>query len=835
MRGISKLAALLSALVLSLLVGSPAWAVTPVAAKKPKVQVLTEGQKQILKKKAIKVRAKGLDEGKLKLKAKSSTFDQQKPRKLARPAVLRPQRPVAKLKLTSAGRKAAKSCEARDVQITGKGVKLKFELERDTAKCKPKPIDLANADSCDIIGQQDGSLCMLPFPNDFYTVKDKKTVTGRRIDFTDEAMPQNASGVPIAAAPYNLNDGFSPGQAIVVRVPGLDNPDALEATDPIQLNELSRNDAAAKNEPIVVIDTTTGKRHPIWVEIDSNAGTPEAPAPQDTAVLIHPAVNFEHGHRYVVAMRNLKTAEGKTIEAPEGFRYYRDKLPSKKQAIKSQSKRFENVFRSLRKAKVKRSDLYLAWDFTVASAENISGRMLSIRDDAFGQLGDSNLADLQVQGSAPSYSVDTVTEYAPCGGDGCQDGEDAELQRRIDGTFTVPCYLQPDCGPGGRFALDANGMPTRNGTYTANFRCIVPRETLDTAGAAAGNRPQVYGHGLLGSANETSSGPQQSLAQTHKFVICGTDEIGFSANDVPNTIGLLGNLADFPELTDRVQQGLLNELFLGRLMIHPQGFSGNAAFHVDPADLGSPAVINTERLYYNGNSQGGILGGALTAVAPDFTRASLGVPGMNYSVLLNRSIDFDVYKTVLDPAYPNPMTQQLALSLIQMLWDRSESNGYAHRMTDDPLPNTPAHEVLLNVAFGDHQVTTWQADVEARTVGARIHTPIVYEGRWPGVDVGWGIEPIQSYPYTGSAIVYWDSGPVRPPETGTGGDNGVVGTDPPPVQNVPNESGDDPHGLPRQAAAEQQMVSDFLRPEPLSSITDTCLGGPCYAGGFTGP
>ena len=171
-------------------------------------------------------------------------------------------------------------------------------------------------------------------------------------------------------------------------------------------------------------------------------------------------------------------------------------------------------------------------------------------------------------------------------------------------------------------------------------------------------------------------------------------------------------------------------------------------------------MIDTSRLYYNGNSQGGILGGALTAVAPDFTRASLGVPAMNYSVLLNRSIDFDTYKAFLDPAYPDPMTQQLALSLIQMLWDRSEANGYAHRMTDDPLPNTPPHEVLMNVAFGDHQVTTWQADVEARTIGAEIHGPVVYEGRWPGVDVAWGIPRIGGYPFAGSAIVYWDSGPA---------------------------------------------------------------------------
>ena len=45
--------------------------------------------------------------------------------------------------------------------------------------------------------------------------------------------------------------------------------------------------------------------------------------------------------------------------------------------------------------------------------------------------------------------------------------------------------------------------------------------------------------------------------------------------------------------------------------------------------------IDTSRLYYNGNSQGGIIGGALTALSPDFTRASLGVPAMNYSVLLH--------------------------------------------------------------------------------------------------------------------------------------------------------------------------------------------------------
>ena len=31
------------------------------------------------------------------------------------------------------------------------------------------------------------------------------------------------------------------------------------------------------------------------------------------------------------------------------------------------------------------------------------------------------------------------------------------------------------------------------------------------------------------------------------------------------------------------------------------------------------------------------------------------------------------------------------------------------------------------------------------------------------------------------------------------------------------------------------MVSDFLQPDGVSHITDTCNGGPCYSGTFTGP
>src|SRR5262249_53552620 len=170
--------------------------------------------------------------------------------------------------------------------------------------------------------------------------------------------------------------------------------------------------------------------------------------------------------------------------------------------------------------------------------------------------------------------------------------------------------------------------------------CIIPRSVVD--GGQPPSRPVVYGHGLFGNTSELHSGLLQTFANQDNSVLCATPEIGMSSGDLGNTAKILADESHFPELTDRVQQGTLNELYLGRAMIHPQGLNSDAAFHVD-GTLGSGPVIDTSHLYYNGNSQGGILGGALTAVAPDFTRAALGVPAMRYSMLLPRSVAFDEF------------------------------------------------------------------------------------------------------------------------------------------------------------------------------------------------
>ena len=56
-----------------------------------------------------------------------------------------------------------------------------------------------------------------------------------------------------------------------------------------------------------------------------------------------------------------------------------------------------------------------------------------------------------------------------------------------------------------------------------------------------------------------------------------------STEDIPNAVSILADVSHFPSLADRTQQGMLNFLYLGRAMIHPQGFITDPAFQLRAA------------------------------------------------------------------------------------------------------------------------------------------------------------------------------------------------------------------------------------------------------------
>jgi hypothetical protein len=558
----------------------------------------------------------------------------------------------------------------------------------------------------------------------------------------------------------------------------------------------------------VLIDARTGRRQPFWAELEASA-----PSNARRALLIRPARNLASGRRYVVALRRLKTGSGRRIAPKFAFRALRDRRPTRSRAIEQRRPAMRRVFRALKRARIPRRDLVLAWDFTVASRLSTTGPMLHIRDEAFAALGDTDLSDLDPEGRSPAFAI-TRDELTP--------PTELEIGRVVEGTITVPCFLEnPGCAVGRGFARDADGLPQQRpgNTYAAFFRCVIPRDV-----PVGGGRALLYGHGLLGNPLDSRDSAQaqlKTLAHERGFTVCGTYWSGLSGanggEDTAQAVAAVQDLSKFGPIADRLQQGMLNALYLGRAMVAADGLRSHPAF--------AGAFDTTRRLFYDGNSLGGIEGGALTAVAPDFDRAVLGVPGMNYSTLVQRSVDFAPFRSLLEASYPKPLDRAVIFSLMSNLWDRGDANGYAQYMTRRPLPDTPPHEVLMHVALGDHQVAPVTADVMARTIGARVWNKLD-PGRSTDEEPFFGIPALTRFPYTGSALVVFDSGPFTPANP--------QGTPLPPIGNVPPAQGQDPHEFPRRTPESRAMKDQFLRVGGRLQ-TPPCGGGVCHSNGFTGP
>jgi hypothetical protein len=165
------------------------------------------------------------------------------------------------------------------------------------------------------------------------------------------------------------------------------------------------------------------------------------------------------------------------------------------------------------------------------------------------------------------------------------------------------------------------------------------------------------------------------------------------------------------------------------------------------------------------------------------------------------------------------------------MWDHSDADGLAQHMTNHPLPNTPVHHVLMQLGLGDHQVSNFAAQVEARTIGAHARVPWADHGRFSEHDPTYGLGAITGFPFDGSAIVLWDSGPVRKSPCPAG--DSECGTPPPPTTNTPPDQGHDPHELPRRSALARAQKSAFLSIG--GKVVDVCGARPCYAGAWTGP
>lgn len=576
--------------------------------------------------------------------------------------------------------------------------------------------------------------CLLPYPSSVFLDPDPSTPTGLRIHYDVGALPSNAANPPQPIDPtdWNTLDGFSPGPMILALFPDTGFP-----VDPITSGIAFHTDFAPSLEvghPTVLLRAVDGERVLHFGEMDVQTDDVTK-----KALILRPGRRLDNATRYLVAIRHLVDTVGNPIAARLAFRALRDGIDDGAvelacgaacaAAIAARRPLLEDVFERLETAGVDRSDLLLAWDFTTASDAAITSWMVSIRDQAYA-LG------------TPSFTVTRVM-------DGNGNGFNANIWARIEGTFQAPLFMTKDA-PASRLNL-VDGVPTQNGFATVPFVVDVARKSVAAANPGIDPEPAratLWGHGLLGTRFQL--GTLSQLANLYNFVIAAVDMQGMSDPDlIPAVLPATSNISFFHYIPERLHQGFLHHLLLGKLLADPvAGFNSDPAFQLGANGAG---VIDTEQVFYSGGSQGGIFGGAIMALTEEFERGLLAVPAANYSTLLQRSIDFQPFFVLLRANYPDALDRTLAYPLIQQLWDRAEPNGYLPHILPGDLSDPPfPHKILIHMATYDSEVSNLGTEIMVRSLGipqvAPVHRTFFQV-------------PAMTAPFDGSAMVEID--PLR--------------------------------------------------------------------------
>jgi hypothetical protein len=595
------------------------------------------------------------------------------------------------------------------------------------------------------------SHCGFPFPSNVYLVPDSTTKSGFKVAIPKEAMPVSAQVGALDPGVVADSDGFSPGQTILTQMPGA-TITGLPTQDTLAMS-------VTTTSPTILLNADTGELVPHFSELDDEIG--EGPSTQ--TFMIRPVVRLGDATHYIVAIRHLPPSPT--------FKALRDGTASCDPSVALRKTLYADIFAKLNAAGIDPSDLQIAWDYTTATQANNTQWLLHMRDDALAYATANSIsytlfppapAGTTPDPSSPSCNNLTVSTVNATethamspneiGSGNCsQDGPTPHIWRRLFGLMTVPIYttspnpaLDADMTMPAGLNFGPDGMPAQNGLAQYEFEVSIP-----TAATVTPGNPLANGHGLLGHKTEGDSSYLPLIDDQGDFVSIAVDFVGFSADDNNVVTNMLGtDVTQFKNIVGRQHQGFINSLLAMRVI---------KELATDPTTYfnGNP-TIDPSKVYYRGDSQGGIMGTTYMAISTDVTQGVLGEPGSPYSLLLNRSADFGPFFVLMKIAFGTGANIQTTLGLLQMVWDRTEPDGYMPYIVSNMLPSTPAHNILIHDNIGDYQVTPLGAHVIARAVGAKNLSAVNREI--------YGI-PDAPGPLTGPTIVEWSWGLEPAPET----------------------------------------------------------------------
>lgn len=626
---------------------------------------------------------------------------------------------------------------------------------------------------CNPLGGGEREDCFTPFPSAFYTRPDPSSPGQVRLDLPPAVLPVSNKGLELDPRSLGRRDGYSPATPLIAYFPtplaekGLPGP-------------YNQEDSLKPQSPVQLFRFDTGERVPLMAELDRNAGDGER-----QALLIYPALRLQPRTRYVVALKGLYGRDGRPVPALQGFAALRDDRLATGSVRAGLKPRYDELFALLARHGLIRQDLQLAWDFTTASDEPLTGRLVRMRDAAW------------------SYAPAGPPPPPPVTIKLVNDRPTDPLLRQLVGTFTVPSFLNDDSAQSdGTLKLGPDGEPVIRGYGQFPLVIHIPKCAATTMGPLP---VMIFGHGLFGGAlAEMDSGYEREIINRLCVVQVGSDWLGVAEADRDYVATkVLANWNRVTHVTERLQQAHIVFATLARLI--KQG----GLDRLDELQVGGRLILDRQRVYYYGISNGGIQGLTALALSPELTRGCLNVGGGFWSRMLWRSTDFHDLAMGLGLNYPDPLDRQVLVALSQPLWDYVDPATYAPHVLRDLLPGIPGPKrVLYQMGLGDAQVPNLMTYSIVRTLGLGLLSP--------PVEAVFGIGQVLAP--APSALVHFDIGQLpRPGDT-----------------NVPPSKDNKVHEAIRRLEAAKAQLQAFLFEDGKDGgqVVDTCGGKPCV---FTGP
>ena len=277
-------------------------------------------------------------------------------------------------------------------------------------------------------------------------------------------------------------------------------------------------------------------------------------------LLIHPGENFDEGARYIVALRGLRTASGKKIKPSKGFRALKGGKGPKRLR-----KRYKGIFKTLKRAGIAKVE---------PDARVGLHRRLRARADR-AHAAHPRRRVRPARRPQPRRRQDRGQRAAVHDHQGRRQPRPADPAphlrhvHRCRATSTSRAARPARASTTRARRKDALPAQRPGNTQTAKFECAIPV----AAPTSARRTPRSTATACSAARTRSTTTNIRDMSQEHDFAFCATAWSGMSAEDIPNAVKLLGDLSGFASLADRNQQGFLNQLYLGRLLIHPQGLT----------------------------------------------------------------------------------------------------------------------------------------------------------------------------------------------------------------------------------------------------------------------